>query len=95
MTIRGSVPERRSRPYLGRGALVLVGAGNLRAEHIRRPPAPMGVVEHGASERDHIGLPFGDDRLGLLRCGDQPDRARRDACLAFHLFGELNVGIGN
>lgn len=95
MTIRGSVPERRSRPYLGRGALVLVGAGNLRAEHIRRPPAPMRVVEHGASERDHIGLPFGDDRLGLLRCGDQPDRARRDACLAFHLFGELNVGIGN
>src|SRR5262244_3811801 len=48
-----------------------------------RPPAPMGVVEHGARERHHIGLALGDDRLGLLGRGDQADRARRNAGLAF------------
>ena len=95
MTIRGSIPERGSRPNLRRGSLVLVGSRNLGAQHIGCPPAPVGVVQHGASERDHIGLAFGDDRLGLLGRGDQPDRTRRDAGLALHLFGELHVRIGN
>src|SRR5262245_19828161 len=90
-----SIPERRSCPCLRRGALVLFGAGDLGAEDASRPPTPMGVVEHGARERHHIGLALGDDRLGLLGRGDQPDRARRNAGLAFDLFGELHIGIGD
>src|SRR6516162_10073601 len=60
-----SIAERRARPDLRRGALVLFGAGDLGAEDMGRAPAPMGVVEHGARERHHIGLALGDDRLGL------------------------------
>src|SRR6516162_9539652 len=90
-----SIAERRPRPDLRRGALVLFGAGDLGAEDMRRPPAPMGVVEHGTRECHHIGLALGDDPLGLLGRGDQPDRARGDASLAFDLFGELHVGIGD
>src|SRR5215469_1797531 len=61
-----SIAERRPRPHLRRGALVLLGAGDVGAEGISRPPTPMGVVEHGACERHHIGLALGDDRFGLL-----------------------------
>ena len=90
-----SIPERRSRPHLRRGALVLLGAGHLGAERMRRTPTPMGIVKHGACERDHVGLALGDDRLSLFGHGDQPDRARRDAGLALHLFGELDIGVGD
>src|SRR5262245_10390374 len=90
-----SIPERRSRPHLRRSALVLLGAGNLGAERMRRTPTPMGIVKHGACERDHVGLALGDDRLSLFRRGDQPDRARRDAGLALHLFGETDIGVGD
>src|SRR5262249_7876564 len=90
-----SIPERRPRAHLRRGALILFGASDLGAEDMSRPPTPMGVVEHGARERHHIGLALGDDRLGLLGRGDQTDRARRNAGLAFDLFGELHIGIGD
>src|SRR5215831_15472911 len=90
-----SIAERRARPDLRRGALVLFGAGDLGAEDMRRAPTPMGVVEHGTRERHHIGLALGDDRLGLLGRSDQPDRARGDAGLAFDLLGEMHVGIGD
>jgi hypothetical protein len=67
MEARASIPECRSRPYLWRRALVLLGAGNLGAEHMRSTPTPVGI-EQGV-QRDHIGLAFGDDRLGLLGRG--------------------------
>src|SRR5262249_39903511 len=70
---RASIPERCPRPHLRRSALVLLGAGALRAEHMRSAPAPMGIVEHGPRQGHHIGLTLGDDRLGLFGRGDQPD----------------------
>ena len=54
----------------------------------------MGIVEHGAGERDHVGLAFGDDRLCLLGSGDQPDGPGGDGRLAPDLLGKLNVGVG-
>src|SRR5262249_27264551 len=62
---------------------------------MRGAPAPMGIVEHSPRQGHHIGLTLGDDRLGLLRRGDQPDRARHDAGLALYLLGELDIGISN
>ena len=55
----------------------------------------MGIVEHGARKRDHIGLAVGDDRFGLLGGGDQPDRPGGDAGLTLHLLGELDIGVGD
>src|SRR5262249_58458450 len=76
MEARASIPERRSRPYLWRGALVLFGAGDLAAEHMRGTPPPVRIVEHGACERDHIRLAFGDNRLRLFGRSDQSDGSR-------------------
>ncbi len=53
----------------------------------------MGIVEEGTRQRDHVGLAFGDDRFGLARRGDQPDRARGDAGLALDLLREGAVGV--
>ncbi len=42
-------------------------------------PAPARVVQHGARQRDHVGLAGGDDVLGLLCFRDQADRDGGDA----------------
>src|SRR5260221_890541 len=49
------IPECRPRPDLRGGALVLLGADDLGPEHMRRPPAPMRIVEHRARECHHVG----------------------------------------
>ena len=51
-------------------------------------PAPARIVEHGAGEPNHIGLAYFDHGLGLLRLGDEADRAGGDAGLAPYALGE-------
>ena len=75
-------------------ARVLQRPRDLGAELERGVPAPVRIVEHGAGQRHHVGLAFGDDRFGLLRRGDQADRAGRDAGLALDLLGDRHVVAG-
>src|SRR6266702_2987984 len=58
-------------------------------------PTPVRIVEEGPADRHHVGLAFGDDRLGLPGPGDEADRARRDADVALHPLGELRVVAGD
>src|SRR6266403_4883133 len=80
----GTTKTRSPHPEPGLAEQRLLGRG-LRAPVLRRGvdlaaelgggvPAPARVVMHGARQRDHVGLAGGDDVLGLLRFGDQPDR---------------------
>ena len=44
---------------------------------------PVRVAEQLAGQEHHVGLAVADDLLGLLRLGDEADRADREAgCLA-------------
>ena len=54
-------------------------------------PAPMRIVEHGARERDHVGLAFRDDRFGSPWGGDETHGAGGDAGLAPDFFGKRNI----
>src|SRR3954469_21001377 len=58
--MQGSIAIARSRPHLRRRALVLLGTRVLGTERLSRMPTPMGVIEHGAGKRDHVGFAFRD-----------------------------------
>src|SRR5512135_1578568 len=64
---------------------------DLYAELLRRVPHPARVVQEAARERDHVGLALRDDALGLLRIGDQADRAHGDRRALLHLLGERQL----
>jgi hypothetical protein len=72
-------------------AAALETIGYRGAERDRRMPAPARIVEHRPRHGHHVGLSLGNDRLGLLRLGDQPDHARGDAALALDPFGNRQV----
>src|SRR5688572_30744684 len=74
-------PQSGVRPLVWRGILYVT------AEHDCGVATPARIEQHGACEGDEIGLTLGDDRLRLLRVGDQPDGPRGDARLALHLCG--------
>src|SRR6266478_6754486 len=71
-------PEQR---FLRRGlrAPILRRRFDLAAEFGGGVPAPARVVEHGARQRDHVGLARYDDVFRLFRLGDQADRDGVDA----------------
>ena len=91
----GLIAKRRSRPLFGRGAQILRRPFDLDAERLGGVPAPVRVVKKRARQRDHVGLAVSDDGFGLLRGGDQADRAGRDTDLALDLLGERNVEAGD
>ena len=79
---RASAPARR----------YCCARGDLGAE--RLPPRASPSADRRAcraAERHHVGLALGDDRLGLLRRGDQADHAGRDAGLALDPLGDRHV----
>src|SRR5262249_56877254 len=62
----------------GLRAPILRRSLNLAAELGRGVPTPARVIEHGAGERDHVGLAGGHAIFGLPRLRDHPDRDRGD-----------------
>src|SRR3984957_20439251 len=66
------VRSRLRAPILRRGIHFATELG-------RGVPGPARIVEHAASERDHIGLAGSDDFFGVARFGDQADRHRGHA----------------
>src|SRR5438874_13557599 len=83
--------EHVARPQIRPAARVLGRAGYIGAERIGRMPAPARVIEERASERDTIGPPFGDNRLGLMRVGDHADRLDGDLAVAFDGLGKRHL----
>jgi hypothetical protein len=50
-------------------------------------PRPARIVQHGASDGDHIGFLIRDDGFRLLRFSDQSNGNRRHADLSLHSLG--------
>ncbi len=98
---RGSDRGHRDHPFAAAGAhsfgparCILRRARHVGAERLGGVPAPMRVVEEGARDRHLVGLALGDDRLGLRRRQDQPDRTRDDARLLLHPRRDRHVVAG-
>src|ERR1051325_7446219 len=73
---RGRRPRQPgSGPGVVAGARVLRRIIELHAEALRRVPHPARVVEKGARHRHHVGLAFGDGRLGLVGVRTHPPPA--------------------
>ena len=58
--------QRRAGPQLGAGAVVLRRALQLEAEFVGGVPAPAGIVEDGAGQRDLVGEGVSVSSLHLL-----------------------------
>src|SRR6266851_8096274 len=58
-------------------------------------PTPAGIPEQPARKRDHVGLAFGDDFLGLSRFGNQADCDGDDAGVLADAFGERDLVAGS
>ena len=56
------------------GAQILIRRRQLRSEPLGSAPGEVRVAEQLSGEQDDIRLTGGDDRIRLLRLGDQPDR---------------------
>ena len=55
-------------------AQILLGRTYMRAKVRGRVPGPPRIEEDCARQRDHCGIPGGDDGLRLLELGDQSNR---------------------
>jgi len=50
----------------------------VRAKLLRSVDRPVGIVKKLPADRDHVGLAFSQDRLGLVGVHDQPNRDGRN-----------------
>jgi len=57
-------------------------------------PDPARIVEEGAGQRHHVGRAVADHRIGLVRMGDQPDRAHRHPGLVADPPGQRHLIAG-
>src|SRR4029077_14429834 len=78
------------RPPVGRRYIVDGGA-----ELSCGVPAPAGVVEHVASQRDLVRMAAGEDLFSLLRSGDQADGNSIDLGRFLHRLREWNLITGS
>jgi hypothetical protein len=77
------------------GAFVLFGPGDLLLEDVGGAQRPVGIAEQFASQQDEVGLPGGDDVLGLLGRGDHADGSSEDSgCLAADALGKGSLIAG-
>ena len=56
-------------------------------------PRPTRVEEHATRQSHHIGTAFGENRLGLLRFGNQTHRDRRQTRFTAEFFSQGNLVI--